>query len=445
MNIPMKKFEDMVLGAAARIVASLPPGLRSRAQAVIFAVADRPTPEQIRSVGDDEDAEYAGDLLGLYEGTSLIDRGIDDTPLVPDRITLFRVPFADMCGNDRELREEIRLTIIHELGHFFGFEEGDLVEIPKPAQGLGRIAAQIAKQVIIQRVRDAERERVYENYIDKENCLITGTVKRYEDKAVVFEIGEAEAYLLPREQVRNENYSRGERMRLLVLKVGRGGKEPQIQVSRAHPDVIRRLFELEVPEVYEGTVLIRHIVREPGERTKIAVSSREPDVDPVGACVGMKGSRIMTIIKELRNEKIDIIEWADDPVDFAVNALSPAEIVRVLIKNPANRVMEVVVDNDNLSLAIGRKGQNVRLASRLIGWQIDIKSEEEKRREIEGEMASLVGFGAEEPLAEADAEGSTDPADPSPESDPVDTAETEAVTDGQAESADGAPRPEGGE
>lgn len=267
------------------------------------------------------------------------------------------------------------------------FQAGDVVEIPKPTEGLGRIAAQMAKQVIIQRVRDAEKERIYDNFIDKVNSLITGTVKRYEDKNVIFEIGDAEAHLPIREQVPGENYARGERMRLLVLRVSKASKEPQITVSRAHPDLVKKLFELEVPEIYEATVLIKNIVREAGERTKIAVYSREPDVDPVGACVGMKGSRIMTIIKELRGEKIDIIEWAEDPVDFAVNALSPAEIVRVLIKEPGNRVMEVIVDNDNLSLAIGKKGQNVRLAAKLIGWHIDIKSEEEKRREIESEMS----------------------------------------------------------
>jgi len=269
------------------------------------------------------------------------------------------------------------------------FEEGDFIEMPKDTKGLGRISAQIAKQVIIQRVRDAERENVYDEFIDKVGSLITGTVKRYEEKNIVFDMGEAEAYLPLKEQVPAENYGRGERMRVVVLKVSKSGKEPQILVSRAHPDLVRRLFELEVPEVYESTVMIKGIIREPGERTKIAVTSREPDVDPVGACVGMKGSRIMTIIKELRGEKIDIIEWADDPVDFAVNALSPAEIVRVLIQDPSERVMEVIVDNDNLSLAIGKKGQNVRLAARLIGWHIDIKSEEEKRKEIESEILIL--------------------------------------------------------
>ncbi|NLI45509.1 MAG: transcription termination/antitermination protein NusA [Acidobacteria bacterium] len=282
-------------------------------------------------------------------------------------------------------------------------EEGDIVEIPKPTDCLGRIAAQIAKQVIIQRVRDAEREHVYDNFIDKKGNLLTGSVKRYEDKHVVFEVGDAEAHLPPREQIPGENYSRGERMRLLVLDVSKSPKEPQITVSRAHPDLVRRLFELEVPEIYEGTVQIKALVREPGERTKIAVSSREPDVDPVGACVGMKGSRIMTIIKELRGEKIDIIEWAEDSVDFAVNALSPAEIVRVLIKEPSRRIMEVIVDNDNLSLAIGKKGQNVRLAAKLIGWHIDIKSDEEKRKEIENEMmlntATLAPAEPAEPAA----------------------------------------------
>ncbi|MBN2430423.1 MAG: transcription termination/antitermination protein NusA [Acidobacteria bacterium] len=289
---------------------------------------------------------------------------------------------------------EIALSEAKELDE--DFEAGDMVEIPKPTHGLGRISAQIAKQVIIQRVRDAERERVYENFIEKVGSLLTGTVKRYEDKNVVFEVGEAEAYLPYKEQVPSENYGRGERMRLLVLKVSKSAKEPQILVSRAHPDLVKRLFELEVPEVYEGTVVIKGVVREPGERTKIAVMSREPDVDPVGACVGMKGSRIMTIIKEMRGEKIDIIEWAEDPVDFAVNALSPAEIVRVLIQDPSERVMEVIVDTDNLSLAIGKKGQNVRLAARLIGWHIDIKSEEEKRREIEGDLMGIDEAFAEE-------------------------------------------------
>jgi len=298
---------------------------------------------------------------------------------------------------------EIALDEAKELDE--DFEAGDMVEIPKPTHGLGRISAQIAKQVIIQRVRDAERERVYENFIEKVGSLLTGTVKRYEDKNVVFEVGEAEAYLPYKEQVPSENYGRGERMRLVVLKVSKSAKEPQILVSRAHPDLVKRLFELEVPEVYEGTVQIKCVVREPGERTKIAVMSRETDVDPVGACVGMKGSRIMTIIKEMRGEKIDIIEWAEDPVDFAVNALSPAEIVRVLIQDPSERVMEVIVDTDNLSLAIGKKGQNVRLAARLIGWHIDIKSEEEKRREIEGD---LLGDFEEEEVEEMEAEAMED-------------------------------------
>jgi len=284
------------------------------------------------------------------------------------------------------------------------FAVGDLMEIPKPTEGLGRIAAQIAKQIIIQKIREAEREKVYDNFIDKKNSLITGSVKRYEEKNVVFEVGDAEAYLAyPKEQVPGENYGRGERMRLLVLDVSKNPKEPQISVSRTSPELVKRLFELEVPEIYEGTVQIKTLVREPGERTKIAVASREPDVDPVGACVGMKGSRIMTIIKELRGEKIDIIEWAEDPVDFAVNALSPAEIVRVLIKEPARRIMEVIVDNDNLSLAIGKDGQNDRLAAKLIGWHIDIKSEEEKRKEIEHEMMGP-GPAAAEPKPESEPE-----------------------------------------
>jgi N utilization substance protein A len=311
------------------------------------------------------------------------------------------------------------------------FIEGDMVEIPKPTEWLGRISAQIAKQVIIQRVRDAEREKVYNNFIDKKSQLLTGSVKRYEEKNVIFEVGDAEAYLPPKEQVPGESYARGERMRLYVVDVSKSAKEPQITVSRAHPELVKKLFELEVPEIYEGTVQIKHLVREAGERTKIAVTSREPDVDPVGACVGMKGSRIMTIIKELRGEKIDIIEWAEDPVDFAVNALSPAEIVRVLIKEPSRRIMEVIVDNDNLSLAIGKKGQNVRLAAKLIGWHIDIKSEEEKRKEVENEMMML----AEQQAArQAAAEAAADTSGETP-------AESAAVESEEmpAETADAAP------
>jgi transcription termination/antitermination protein NusA len=333
------------------------------------------------------------------------------------------------------------------------FVEGDMVEIPKPTEWLGRISAQIAKQVIIQRVRDAEREKVYNNFIDKKAQLLTGSVKRYEEKNVIFEVGDAEAYLPPKEQVPGESYARAERMRLYVVDVSKSAKEPQITVSRAHPELVRKLFELEVPEIYEGTVQIKHLVREAGERTKIAVTSREPDVDPVGACVGMKGSRIMTIIKELRGEKIDIIEWAEDPVDFAVNALSPAEIVRVLIKEPSRRIMEVIVDNDNLSLAIGKKGQNVRLAAKLIGWHIDIKSEEEKRKEVESEMMMLAEQQAARQAAAAAETAEAVPAEDAAEPPAVEEAplaevpadEPAAAADTPAPEVETAPEPPAGE
>src|SRR6266403_191789 len=266
--------------------------------------------------------------------------------------------------------------------------------IPKPTDVLGRIAAQTAKQVIMQKVREAERDTIYNEYNGRVGELVNCVVKRTEGPDVIVDLGRAEARMPKREQSRLETYNIGDRLRVVIRAVDRSAKGPQVIVSRADPILVQRLFEMEVPEIYDGTVQIRAAAREAGERTKIAVQSRDKDVDPVGACVGMKGMRVQSIIRELRGEKIDIIEFSDDSVVFATHALSPAKISRVSVVDALGKHMEVIVDDSQLSLAIGKKGQNVRLAAKLLGWRIDIKSEEEKRQEVESAMAALVAPGA---------------------------------------------------
>ena len=263
------------------------------------------------------------------------------------------------------------------------------IEFPKRTDVLGRIAAQTAKQVIFQKVREAERENIFAEYNQRIGEVINSTVKRFENGDLIVEIGRVEAVLPRKEQSRAESYTPGERIRAVIKGVSRSAKGPQIVLSRTDPALLIKLFEQEVPEIYDGTVMIRGAVREAGDRAKVAVYSRERDVDPVGACVGMKGTRVQAIIRELRGEKIDIVEWSDDSVVFVTNALSPAKVPRVSIVDDADRVMEVVVEDKQLSLAIGKKGQNVRLAAKLTGWRIDIKSEEEKRREVEAQFGAL--------------------------------------------------------
>ena len=265
------------------------------------------------------------------------------------------------------------------------------IEFPKRTDVLGRIAAQTAKQVIFQKVREAERENIFAEYNDRVGEVINSTVKRFENGDLVVEIGRVEAVLPRKEQSRAESYTPGERIRAVIKGVNRSAKGPQIVLSRTDPALLIKLFEQEVPEIYDGTVMIRGAVREAGDRAKVAVYSRERDVDPVGACVGMKGTRVQAIIRELRGEKIDIVEWSEDPVQLVTNALSPAKVQRVSIVDERDRIMEVVVEDKQLSLAIGKKGQNVRLAAKLTGWRIDIKSEEEKRREVEAEFGALGG------------------------------------------------------
>jgi len=262
------------------------------------------------------------------------------------------------------------------------------VRVPKPTEALGRISAQTAKQVILQKVREAERDNICSEFAGRVGELVNCTVRRIEGPDLVVEIGKAEARLPRKEQSRLESFSVGERIRCVIKSVEKTGKNAGVVVSRAAPELVMRLFEQEVPEIYDGTVVIRACAREAGERTKIAVVSRDRDVDCVGACVGMKGMRVQSIIRELRGEKIDIIEYSDDPVQFATHALSPARISRVSVLDSNEKYMEVIVDDTQLSLAIGKKGQNVRLAAKLMGWRIDIKTEEEKRREVEAGMAS---------------------------------------------------------
>src|ERR1017187_444207 len=266
-------------------------------------------------------------------------------------------------------------------------EAGGELLIPKVTEGiLGRIAAQLAKQVIFQKVREAERDTVYNEYIGHVNEIVNATVKRLEGPDVILDIGKAEARMGRKEQSRLESFAVGERIRGVIVRVEKAVKGPGVIASRSAPELVQHLFQTEVPEIYDGTVVIRAIAREAGERTKIAVMSKDKDVDAVGACVGMKGMRVQSIIRELRGEKIDIIEYHEDPVTFAEKALQPAKVSRVTILEGQEKHLEVIVDDSQLSLAIGKKGQNVRLAAKLLGWKIDIKSEEEKRQEVEDRM-----------------------------------------------------------
>src|ERR687889_779603 len=262
---------------------------------------------------------------------------------------------------------------------------GDELQIPLPMEEMGRIAAQTAKQILFQKVRDAVRANIYEQYIDKGGDII-------------LDLGNVEALLPRNQQSRGEQWNQGERIRVVIEDVSKESKGPQVVVSRTSPELLKRLFEMEVPEIYDGTVVIKSAVREPGERAKIAVASTERDVDPVGACVGMKGSRVQAIIRELRGEKIDIIEWSDEPSIFAANALSPAKVNQVRITDIEKRQMEVIVNEDQLSLAIGKRGQNVRLATKLVGWNIDIRSEEELKREVAAQMGAMIASGEAVPL-----------------------------------------------
>ncbi|KUK32675.1 MAG: Transcription elongation protein NusA [Thermoanaerobacterales bacterium 50_218] len=251
---------------------------------------------------------------------------------------------------------------------------GDKIEVEVTPRDFGRIAAQTAKQVVVQRIREAERGVIYEEFVNKEGDIVTGIVRRQEGKIVFIDLGRTEAILAPSEQVPTEKYVRGDRLKTYVVEVRKTTKGPLILVSRTHPGLLKRLLELEVPEIYEGVVELKAIAREPGVRSKIAVHSRDENVDPVGACVGPKGMRIQAIVNELRGEKIDVIKWDSDPQVFIANALSPAKVISVKI-DENEKAARVIVPDYQLSLAIGKEGQNARLAAKLTGWKIDIKSE----------------------------------------------------------------------
>jgi N utilization substance protein A len=341
-----------------------------------------------------------------------------------------------------EVTDESTQISLAEAQQLYGDEaEVDMeIEFPRPTEDLGRIAAQTAKQVIFQKVREAERENVYAEYSERIGEVLNGMVKRFENGDIIMEMGRVEAQLPRKEQSRAENYNVGDRVRAVVRGVNRSAKGPQIVLSRTDPALLIKLFEQEVPEIYDGTVMIRGAVREAGDRAKVAVYSRERDVDPVGACVGMKGTRVQSIIRELRGEKIDIVEYSDDPVMFVTSALSPAKVQRVTIVDEAERIMEVIVEDKQLSLAIGKKGQNVRLAAKLTGWKIDIKSEEDKRREVEAQFGELEAGAAEGEGAAA--EGSEGAATEGGEAQAVQATEEAAAERSQAMDAEGGDQPQ---
>jgi transcription termination/antitermination protein NusA len=287
-------------------------------------------------------------------------------------------------------------------------EEDDTVEIEVTPRKFGRIAAQTAKQVVVQRIREAERGIIFNEYYNKESDIVTGIIQRSERKNVIIDLGKTEAILAPAEQTPGEEYRFNERVKTYIIEVKKTTKGPQIMVSRTHPGLVKRLFELEVPEIHDGTVEIKNIAREPGSRTKLAVFSREDNVDPVGACVGQKGTRVQAIVDELRGEKIDIIKWSSIPQEFISSSLSPAKVVRVDIREE-DKSAKVTVPDYQLSLAIGKEGQNARLAAKLTGWKIDIKSESQLRASIEQGMFNYdINYQDEEVYEEENEEDLSD-------------------------------------
>ncbi|MDO9530439.1 MAG: transcription termination factor NusA [Syntrophales bacterium] len=299
-------------------------------------------------------------------------------------VFLFKTVVEKVLDTDTQISlEDARRKLDEEA------ELGDSLGMKIEAQTFGRIAVQTAKQIIIQKVRDAERDKIYEEYLDRKGELVNGFVQRFEGRNIIVNLGRAEGVIPTDEQINRESFRRGERIRAYIFDVKRISKGPQIILSRTHPGLLRALFEIEVPEISEGLIEIVNISREPGNRTKISVKTNDKDIDPVGACVGMRGSRVQSVVQELRGEKIDIVPYSDDQVEYVCNALSPAKVDKVTVDTEA-RSMEVIVPNDQLSLAIGRNGQNVRLAVRLTGWKIDVKSESTEAEQAEKGYKSLM-------------------------------------------------------
>lgn len=255
------------------------------------------------------------------------------------------------------------------------YEAGDVLETEVTPSAFGRIAAQTARQVVLQRIREAEREKAFDKFSDRANDIMSATVRKIDRRNIMLEIGDTESVLMPNEQVKNDNYKPGEKYKVFVVEVANSVKGVHLVVSRSHPGLVRRLFELEVPEIKNGTIEIKGLTREPGSRSKLAVASKSPNVDPVGTCIGPKGMRVQAVIDELRGEKIDIIRYSDDPAEYITQALSPAQVVSINV-DEENKVCNVIVPADQLSLAIGKEGQNARLAARLTGWKIDLKPDD---------------------------------------------------------------------
>lgn len=307
-------------------------------------------------------------------------------------ILAFRTVVTELTDPDTQMTLAEALELDPEA------QVGDSLGDRLSTKDLGRIAAQTARQIIMQKVKDAEREVIYNEFIGRKGEIINGIVQRYERDCLVIDMGKTEAIMPPSEQIPRERYRQSDRIRAYIKDVTKTSRGPEILLSRSDPRMILKLFEQEVPEVYEGVVSILSVAREPGFRTKIAVRSKDRDVDPVGACVGMKGSRVQSVVQELRGERIDIIAWDEDPAKFVCNALQPAEIIRVLV-NESEKTMEVIVPEEQLLLAIGKKGQNVKLASKLVGWHIEVRAE----GQVEDALKRAEGLFAKKPEAPSEA------------------------------------------
>ncbi len=345
--------------------------------------------------------EIIGALEEAMKQAARRERGLEieiDAKFNPDLGEVELFEFREVVEGTTSAETEITIAAARELDP--GAEIGDEIGVKMDTSGFGRILAQTAKQVIIQRIREAERDNVFEEYKDRKGEIVNGIVRRFEKGAIIVDLGRTEAVLPLKEQVPRENYRPNDRIRAYVIDVNRAAKGSQVVLSRTCMEMLTKLFEQEVPEMYEGIVTIRSAAREPGGRSKIAVVSRDSDVDPVGACVGMKGSRVQAVVQELRGERIDIVPWSPDPARYVCTALSPAQVSKVIIDDAAQS-MDVIVPDDQLSLAIGRKGQNVRLAVQLTGWKIDIKSES-KMRELARWLSEAVSVveGCGDPEAE---------------------------------------------
>ncbi|KFN10899.1 transcription termination factor NusA [Bacillus pseudomycoides] len=300
----------------------------------------------------------------------------------------------DVVDNVFDPRLEISVEEARQINP--NYQDGDVLEIEVTPKDFGRIAAQTAKQVVTQRVREAERGVIYSEFSDREEDIMVGIVQRQDGRFIYVSLGKVEALLPVSEQMPNEQYKPHDRIRVFITKVEKTTKGPQIYVSRTHPGLLKRLFEIEVPEIYDGTVEIRSVAREAGDRSKISVYAENIDVDPVGSCVGPKGQRVQRIVDELKGEKIDIVRWSNDPIEYVANALSPSQVVKVLV-NEEEKATTVVVPDHQLSLAIGKRGQNARLAAKLTGWKIDIKSESDaKQLGIVTEEDNMIAFDSVE-------------------------------------------------